>query len=287
MILFISFNLGNTIFSIAIMRIQLTLTPSAGHGLLPVNYQYPLSAAIYKIIWQADEKYSAFLHDVGYKLNGKSFKLFSFSDLRIPFRIQGDRLHINGSPAWLTISFHVEEAATNFIRGLFINQQLEIADKISRAQFSVTNVQLLPDFFTSVHGTEPEVVLHPLSPLVVGRKNSKGNYDFLNPADPDFDEWLIHNWIEKYKAINGNVSIDVEAIKNRISIQLLTPKQEIKSRLITIKAFTPEQTQIRGFTKFRMKVRASKPLLELAMNAGLGLYNAQGMGCVEVSEIIS
>jgi CRISPR-associated endoribonuclease Cas6 len=114
------------------MRIELTLTPCAGHGLLPVNYQYPLSAAIYKIIQQADEKYSTFLHDEGYKLNGKSFKLFSFSDLRMPFRIQGDRLHINGSPASLIISFHIDEAATNFIKGLFLNQQFAIADKISK-----------------------------------------------------------------------------------------------------------------------------------------------------------
>ena len=126
------------------MRLQLSLTPCAGNSLLPVNYQYPLSAVIYRIIQQADEKYAAFLHDRGYRLdNGKSFKLFSFSDLRVPFRIQGDRLHINGSPASLTISFHIDEAAANFIRGLFINQQFEIADKISRAQFSVTNVHLL------------------------------------------------------------------------------------------------------------------------------------------------
>lgn len=269
------------------MRIALTLTPGASHSLLPANYQYPLSAAIYRIIERADEKYSAFLHDQGYRLlNGKSFKLFSFSDLRVPFRIQGDRLHINGSPASLVISFHIDEAATNFIKGLFINQQFDIADKISRAQFSVAHVQLLPDPFASVHLTEPEVELQPLSPLVVGRKNSKGNYDFLGPADPDFNEWLIHNWIEKYKAINGNTIIDVETIRSRINIQLITPKQEVKSRLITIKAFTPEQTQIRGFTKFRMKVKAPKPLLELAMNSGMGIYNSQGMGCVEVKEII-
>jgi CRISPR-associated endoribonuclease Cas6 len=266
------------------MRIQLALMPSTGHGLLPVNYQYPLSAAIYKIIQQADEKYSAFLHDEGYKLNGKSFKLFSFSDLRVPFRIQGDRLHINGTPASLIISFHIDEAATNFIKGIFINQQLEIADKISRTQFSVTHVQLLPDSFASIHHTEPEVVLQPLSPLVVGRKNSKGNYDYLSPADADFSDRLILNLLEKYKAAN-NSYVDLETWKEKVSVHVLTPRQEIKSRLITIKAFTPEQTQIRGFTRFRMKVKAPKPLLELALNAGMGLYNAQGMGCMEVSEI--
>ncbi|MBO9203210.1 MULTISPECIES: CRISPR-associated endoribonuclease Cas6 [Niastella] len=268
------------------MRIALTLTPCASHGLLPINYQYPLSAAIYRIIQRADEKYSAFLHKEGYKLNWKSFKLFSFSDLRMPFRIQGDRLYIHSSPASLIVCFHIEEAAANFIKGLFINQQLNISDKISRAQFSINNVQLLPDLFNSVHHTEPEVVLQPISPLVVGRKNSKGNYDFLNPGDPDFNEWFIHNWIEKYKAINCNDSIDVETIRSCIAVRLLTSGQEIKSRLITIKAFTPQQTQIRGFTKFRIKVKAPKPLLQLAMNSGFGLYNAQGMGCMEVSEMI-
>lgn len=245
---------------------------------VPINYQYPLSAAIYKIIHQADEQYSAFLHNSGYKHKGKSFKLFSFSDLRVPFRNSGDRLLINGDPASLTIGFHVDEAATNFIRGLFINQQLDVADKISRTQFTVNEVQLLPDMLASMNGNDVEVMLQPLSPLVVGRKNARGNYDFLNPADAEFNYWLIHNWLEKYHAVNGEA--ETESLKKQISVQVLTPQHEIRSRLITIKAFTPQQTQIRGFTKFRMKVKAPKQLIELALDAGLGLYNAQGMGFV-------
>jgi CRISPR-associated endoribonuclease Cas6 len=263
------------------MQFKLTLS-SPQPAMLPVNYQYPLSAAFYKIIQQADETYSAFLHDKGYSLpNGKSFKLFSFSDLRVPYRHQGDRLLINGTPASLTICFHMDEAAAHFIKGLFINQQIDIADKISGAHFSVSEVQLLPDVFGTMSNDEPEVILQPLSPVVVGRKNVRGNYDFLHPADADFSEWLIHNWIEKYKAVNGTNDTDAASLKKRITIQVLTPKHEVKSRLITIKAFTPQQTQIRGFTKFRMKVKAPKPMLELALNAGMGLYNAMGCGCVE------
>jgi len=263
------------------MRFQLTLLPSARASLIPANYQYPLSAIIYKIIQQADEKYSAFLHNEGYRLdNGKSFKLFSFSDLKVPYSIQGDRFVINGVPAALTISFHVDEAATNFIKGLFINQQFDIADKISGAHFSVSEVQLLPDAVASVKDDEPDIILQPLSPLVVGRKNERGNYDFLSPADADFSEWLIHNWIEKYKAVTNE--INAEELRKRIGIELLTAPQEIKSRLITIKAFTPQQTRIRGFVNFRIKAKAPKPMLELAMNAGMGLYNAMGCGCVGV-----
>ncbi|HVZ98581.1 MAG TPA: hypothetical protein VG847_16985, partial [Chitinophagaceae bacterium] len=154
------------------MRFQLTLIPSAPASILPANYQYPLSAVIYKIIQQADEKYSAFLHNNGYRLgSGKSFKLFSFSELKVPYKVQGDRFHINGVPALLTIGFHIDEAATNFIKGLFINQQLEIADKISRTQFFVKEVQLLPDMLAPVNEESVEIILQPLSPLVVGRKN--------------------------------------------------------------------------------------------------------------------
>src|SRR5581483_8502583 len=262
-----------------------TLAPTAKASVLPVNYQYPLSAAIYKIIQQADEKYSAFLHNKGYQLpSGKSFKLFSFSDLRVPFQIKGDRLQINDSPASLIIGFHIDEAAAHFIRGLFINQHIEIADKRSKAQFSIDQVQLLPDTLANINSGLPEVILQPLSPIVVGRKNAKGNYDFLGPAGDVFNECLIYSWLEKYKTINPDA--DTETFRNNISIKVLTPPNEIKSRLITIKAFTPSETQIRGFTRFRMKVRAPKPLLQLVLNAGMGLYNAQGMGNVELIQLV-
>lgn len=263
------------------MKFQLTLIPNTRTSILPANYQYPLSAAIYKIIQQADEKYADFLHNNGYKLDsGKSFKLFSFSELKVPYKIQQDRFLINGCPAMLTIGFFMDDAATNFIKGLFKNQQVEIADKISSAGFTIREVQLLPDMLSSLNDGIAEMIIQPLSPLVVGRKNEKGNYDFLSPADADFTKWLMYNWIEKYKAINNNA--DTAALKNNITVELITPNEEIKSRLITIKAFTSQQTKIRGFKNFRLKVKAPKPLLELALNAGMGLYNAMGFGCVEV-----
>jgi CRISPR-associated endoribonuclease Cas6 len=267
------------------MRFQLSLQ-TYRNTVLPLNYQYPLSAAIYKIIQQADERYSNFLHNDGYRLeNGKSFKLFCFSDLRVPYRIAGDRMQINGAPAQLTIGFHIDEAASNFIKGLFINKQLEIADKKSGNRISVNEVQLLPDVLSAPGDDVVEMIVEPLSPLVVGRKNERDNYDFLIPGNADFTEWLVHNWMEKYRAVcRGNI-IDIERLKKNIRVEVLTPMQEIKSRLITIKAFTPQQTQIRGFTRFQMKIRAPKVLMELALNAGMGLYNAMGFGCVGVERI--
>jgi CRISPR-associated endoribonuclease Cas6 len=262
------------------MRIQLTLTPQGDGLLIPANYQYPLSAAIYKIINRADEKYSAFLHERGYQLpSGKSFKLFCFSDLKIAFRAQGDRFRLSGSPGTLIITFYIDEAAGHFVRGLFMNQELDIADKKSRVQFVITGVQVLPDDLPPGEG-DCEVILQPISPLVVGRKNDRGHYDFLSPADPEFRVWLIHNWAEKYRAIHPSSSVD--EIKSSIAVEVLFHPGQLKSRLITIKAFTQAETKIRGFTGFRMKVKAPKSILEVGLGAGLGLNNAMGFGCVEV-----
>jgi CRISPR-associated endoribonuclease Cas6 len=55
-----------------------------------------------------------------------------------------------------------------------------------------------------------------------------------------------------------------------------------QSRLITIKADTPEATRIRGWMNFGLKVTGERRFVELLINAGAGVYNAQGMGYVEV-----
>jgi len=45
------------------MRFRITLNAQDRYAVIPINYQYPLSATIYKIIHQADAAYAAFLHN--------------------------------------------------------------------------------------------------------------------------------------------------------------------------------------------------------------------------------
>jgi CRISPR-associated endoribonuclease Cas6 len=255
------------------MRLQLTLTAVQNRAVLPANYQYPLSAAIYKIIECADSNYSAFLHNTGYALKGKRFKLFTFSDLHTPFTFKEDRLLMKDNHASVTVCFHVPVAAENFVKGLFMHQQLDIADAKSRVQFNVQQVEMLPANFET---TNAPVVLQPLSPVVVGRKNARGNYDYLSPADTGYVHWLLYNWKEKYTAVYG---ADAEEAFKDVAIKIIHANKAL-SRLINIKAVMPGETRIRGFMGFRVEVAAPKDVLELALNAGVGLYNSMGCGCV-------
>lgn len=259
------------------MRFLLTLENKKFPALLPVNYQYPLSAVIYKIIQKADAGFAAFLHDTGY---GKGFKLFTFSDIITPFKIQGDRMQLLTNKAVVNICFYLPYAAENFIKGLFLNQEIEIGDKISRAGFHVSQIESIAKDLDT--GENKNIVLQPLSPIVAGIKNENGIYTYLDPGDPRYATSLVYNWIQKYKAIYDADDIEIEKIKRMIQLKILFFSNPPQSRLITIKAGSPEETKIRGFKKFRLEIKASNELLEIALGAGMGLYNAQGMGCVEI-----
>lgn len=254
------------------VRLLLTFASINEKRVIPINYQYPVASAIYKILQNADAEYSAFLHEKGY---GKGFKLFTFSDIKCPFKIDGDRLVLLSNKMELVVCFHLPKAAETFIKGLFLSQQIDIADTKSKTGFIVEQVESLSSPLNRFKDNEEiEVALKPLSPVVCGVKNIKGNYDFLSPEDARYEEMIFKNWEEKCKSV-----FDKEGMN--AFVQTLFLKNPPKSRLITIKANTEAETKIRGFNNFEISVKGKKEAVELLLNSGVGLYNAQGMGCVE------
>jgi CRISPR-associated endoribonuclease Cas6 len=186
-------------------------------------------------------------------------------------------MQLTSNEAELIVCFYLPIAAENFIRGLFLNQQLEIADNRSKVLFHVQRVESLPAFTDA--GSDP-VFLQPLSPIVTGRKNERGHYDYRSPQDEDFAACLYYNWMEKCAAVGLQVAVGDE--EPEVNIDVLFFKHPPQQRLITIKGGTEAETKIRGYTKFRLAVSAPVEILEVALGAGLGLHNAQGMGCVGV-----
>lgn len=66
------------------MRIRLTLRPIEPKCRIPINYQYPMSAAIYRFLSRGSKEYADWLHSKGYiDTDGKPHKLFVFSKLFI------------------------------------------------------------------------------------------------------------------------------------------------------------------------------------------------------------
>ncbi len=260
------------------MRFSIVLSVKDGK-ILPINYQYPLSAALYRIISKGDAEYAQLLHERGYGKKDKGFKLFTFSQLNVPFKIEGDRLRLLGDEVSFLVAFHLPQAMESFVKGLFQSEHIDIADKKSKVSFVVKSVESLPDRLQSHKETEIlSVELRLLSPLVVGVQNERANYDFLSPDDDRFAESFIYNWRSKIATCYDEVTAQTALLM----VEIIPMKNPPKSKLITIKAGTEAETKIRGWMNFGLKVTTEKRFVELLLNSGAGLYNAQGMGCVEV-----
>lgn len=199
------------------MRFLLTLFAADARPVIPINYQYPISAAIYKIINSADTAYAAFLHEQGYGTGHHNFKLFTFSDITAPFKIDGDRMLLQGQKAEITLCFHMPQAAENFIRGLFLQEKLEIADRESRAVFTVQQIESLTMPVLQIGLNK--VMLEPMSPIVVGRKAENGHYNYRSPTDVDFADCVRHNLLEKYRSITNATDVDIDFLKQQVFIQ--------------------------------------------------------------------
>lgn len=259
------------------MRIQITFKLSGRKQILPLNYQYPVSAWIYKVFAQADKEFASKLHEAGYKLeNGKTFKLFTFSQLKFPkhtWKIipKSDRMEIWSRKAFLTVAFQLPEQIENFVMGLFKQQRAVIGDKISQIEMEVESIEALKNEIPNT----ATVKIKLLSPITLGLlEDNKKHETYILPTHPKYKELFLRNLIDKYEASG----------KNRISIDELdfyVVKLYTKSTKQTIKAHTASQTEVKAYW-FDFELTAPKEIIEVGLNAGFGSMNSLGFGCGEV-----
>ncbi len=267
------------------MRIKITFKLPGIRQVLPLNYQYPLSAWIYKVISNADKKIAGLLHETGFKLeNQKTFKLFTFSNLQFPHGswkiIRGsDRMEIFSHQAVLIIGFQIPEILNNFVAGLFKDQLMELGDKISTINMEVGSIEMMKE-----PRIGEKVKIHLLSPLVISRKTAEDqNETYLHPEDKDYANLFFKNLIDKHNAWQlqtGETPTDF----NLESLKFKNLTQHPISRLQTIKAFTETPIRVRGFL-FDFEISTPPGLIKTGLNSGFGAMNALGFGCGECVDV--
>jgi CRISPR-associated endoribonuclease Cas6 len=256
---------------------------TTGIHVLPVNYQYPVSAWIYKVISQGNHAFAEYLHEHGYGDGNKAFKLFTFSMLDLShgrYRLTDDRIEFIGEELLLTLSFLVPKALEHFITGLFLNQEFSIGDRTSQVHFRVKSVEAIPEPIFN-----DRMRFRTISPLLISQQvEGIKAARYLHPVDHAYSELITNNLTNKLRAIQkAGMDIpdltplpDMESYQTQIKI-LSKPRK----KGITIKANTPQQTQIIGFL-YDFEITAPVPLLRIGYHAGFGEKNSLGMGCCEI-----
>lgn len=264
------------------MRFKVTLhIKKNSSNILPINYQYELSAWIYHTIHFANPAFSEWLHEKGYSTGAQRFKLFTFSNLDIPhggYRVDGDRLKLLSETCSLQISFLIDDAAMPFITGIFQNQDFMLGDTISQVPFKVQMIERLPDPVFS-----NEMTFTTLSPVVVGKsrlaEGGKGTA-YLSPDDDEYGRLFFQNLSRKVGVSNPGFEITPDQIAE-CRFQLLSNGRK---KGILIKAHTGKETKVIGYV-YKFKINAPIEWIKVGYFAGFGEKNSEGMGCVGKNQI--
>ncbi|HKI45477.1 MAG TPA: CRISPR-associated endoribonuclease Cas6 [Balneolales bacterium] len=260
------------------MRVKLILGITDTSRNLPINYQYEFSAWIYKTLHYGDPTFARWLHDHGYTEGKRSFKLFSFSNLDVDrFKINGDRFQIVSDEARLILTFHIDEAIQHFVTGLFRHNAFTIGDRKSQVDFEVKSVEMLhpPEFTDTMR-------FRTLSPVCISRpveNNGKLTAEYLAPGHPEYSRRFFENLLTRYRSSQQQYQ------QLSKSFELLESSDNPKSRLIKIKADTPQETRVRGYL-YDFECSAPAELLRFGYEAGFGEKNSLGFGCVEVIKLL-
>jgi len=259
------------------MRFKLILEPATIKRIIPINYQYELSAWIYKTIHYGNPEFSEWLHNHGYMDGKKQFRLFTFSKFHIEkYQISGDRMEILSPMLSVYISFYTEEAVDPFITGLFANQQFSVGDKLSQVEFRVSSIEKIAEPVWL-----PQMKFRTVSPLVISIKGERGA-DYLSPDAAGYNECFNKNLLSKYLAVMKQRQYESQTITfindKALTFQLLSKP---KSKLIKIKSGTPAETMIKGYL-FDFAITAPLELMRLGYYAGFGEKNSLGFGSGEL-----
>jgi CRISPR-associated endoribonuclease Cas6 len=259
------------------MRFKINLNRSGSGKFLPINYQYELSSLIYKIINQADTDFAQYLHNNGYTVAGKTFRLFNFSRLSFDqYKVYGNekRIEHQGQMASFHISFLVDRAAEEFIKGLFMNQELQLGDKITQIHYEVSGIESCerPIF-------QEKMRYRCLSPILIKQKRADGGEDYLQPKEENYAEILAYNLCSKAQAFALNTDeLTPDQKVPQIDFQ---PKGKVYKNGVLIKRHTSAATHVIGYM-YEFELTAPPELHEIGYYAGFGHLNSQGFGCVEV-----
>ena len=250
------------------LPVQLTIFFSApGPLAVPVHYGHLLQGLIYHHM--ENPVLRSYLHEHGFTLEKRRFKLFTFSRLlgRAARYDQAAGRLLLTPPLRLVICspipFILQELGTGFLR------QGQV--RLGEAHLEVKEMAT-----AAPRVTQETLQVRMLSPLVVystlcGADGRSYTY-YYSPFEPRFTELVANNLAKKHLLVHGRPArADGFAIR----------PVRVEDRDLKVTRY--KDTVIKGWMG-HYELRGDPDLLQVALDAGLGAKNSQGYGCCTPAE---
>lgn len=228
---------------------------------LPVNYNYLLQSMIYNLL-DNKENLSRKIHETGYQIEDKHFKLFTFSLLRGQYKIHGKRIEFLDK-----VRFEIRTVDKNILLTI-VESLLNIETlRIGQNLVKILNVKIGEKKLT---GTSYKIRM--ISPLVVRSTDADTKKTlYYNPFDTEFKSRIMENFERKYQAYYHKVPtgrFDIEPINYSLKNKFVT---KYKDFLIT------------GW-RGEFEIRGDAEVLDFLYQVGLGEKNSMGFGMFVIEE---
>lgn len=224
---------------------------------LPISYHHILQSIIYRTLETAPE-YSGFLHDCGYVLANRRFKMFTFGSIKGKYHIDKDKIIFEED-----ISYEIRSVEPRML--LLLKQQFESVGITYLSQHYANVNAMLCDKRCDTNVAHIKM----LSPICVYDTTSDGKTIYYNPNEPKFAQKINENFRNKYRAYTG---LDPET-----NIEIRLEKSHPKDKYIT---------KYKGFFIVAWKghyvLQGEPKYLDFLYQTGLGGKNSQGFGMFEV-----
>ncbi|MBP2173206.1 CRISPR-associated endoribonuclease Cas6 [Methanococcus voltae] len=245
------------------MRININLKCER-NTIIPFNYQYQLSTAIYNFIYSNDKDFAEKLH------RSKDFKFFTHSWLFMPkSKVCKDGIICKDGNAFFKVSSPNDELMTNLIKGLFKTGNL----CINNINFEVTSIINEKGYNSNIKK------MKTISPILLRTKKERNGvddigglkiYDLLPQEDSEkFYQNLKNNLKRKYSIYYNK---DYENCDLDFDINIL----ESKSKRVKIK------DSFQRCSNLKFEIGGDEDLINFAYDCGLGELNSMGFGMIDI-----
>jgi CRISPR-associated endoribonuclease Cas6 len=251
--------------------LQLTISfEASGNILLPVHYGSLLQGAIYA--GMENPALRKYLHEQGFSLEKRRFKLFTFSRLLSPgTRLLKDKGLLEFAPPInLIICSPINFILQELGNGLLRREKMRLGSIWLRVEKVTSSTPVVKGKNAQVYMLSPLTVYSTL-PSPNGRKYTY----YYSPFEERFGELIKENLLKKHLLIHGGPPLTEE-----FSIRPL------KVNDADLKITRYRETIIKGWMG-EYELCGDQALMQTALDAGLGSKNSQGYGCCMLKESVS
>ena len=233
---------------------------------LPTSSLHLFQSLFYNLL---PKDYAEFLHNKGFVVDGRPFKLFAISwpiSKNVP-KIKDDIIEFE-LPVKLTISTPIEKTADALSCGaLMVNKEMRVGNNILTCS-RIDAAEMVAE--------SDNIMIRTLSPITcytqMTRQDGRKYTVYFSPYEKDFSDSIYNNLVRKYKALYPSKVIPDGCVT-------VTPLGNIKERVA--KFMASNSFPIKGW-EGRFRLNGPKELLQVGLDCGLGAKNSGGWGCVEV-----